>query len=441
MPAGRTAGVLVCIALAGGVAGCRGGSKSPSVNTGLSSLMGPGATPARGAPTPPKTVVPPAPVNAEMAELIRQQAVDTQRILETLDRERPTTAVASGRPAEPAAAEVTTPVSSQPGVQSRNDSGPASASPQDAGAPSATNTGLAALLGDTAGGTGAAGPDDPAALSEPFPTTPPPPVTLAERINDAANALLGLLREQAAQQDGTMQAEAALAALEAVRPGDHAGSPPAADLAPGQAEAVRSLREIAAAVYAASEREWTGPEAGALGDRLSETAERYAATQPLRVREARLCTRVRGFGQYTPFADRGPDRFIAGRSQRAIAYVEVDRFTHREIGSGDEVLSAAHEAEGTSGGGDRWAVELTQEINLYSDAGNLLVLRHAPERILETARTKRRDFYLVREITLPPNLGAGRYNLKVTVRDVSNGSVAEAVIPIELVADSRGLPR
>ncbi len=369
------------------------GNRRATVNTGLDAMLGSGAASgARAAPAPPRRVEPPKVENTELAALIKQQAVDTERILAGLDSrpaatERPPTAPES-RPVPPAS-----PVG--PTIPKAGPAGPASEV-----AP-ATSAGLGSLFGSDAGPAVEPEPAEPVLA---VPASAPPVVSREDRIAEAASNLADLLGE------------------------------PQPDLAPDQRAALDALRDAAGAIGSVARDDPAVLESAGVAERLGEIADRVRATQPLRVRETRLCTRVRGFGQYTPLGADGPPpaaaaRVVAGRTQRAIVYVEVDRFAQREVGEGDETLSSAREQ------GDRWAVELTQEINLYSDAGNLLVLRHPPERVLETSRVKRRDFYLVREITLPPTLGAGRYNLKVTLRDKTSGAVAESVLPIEVVAD------
>jgi hypothetical protein len=138
---------------------------------------------------------------------------------------------------------------------------------------------------------------------------------------------------------------------------------------------------------------------------------------------AELCTRVLGFGSYTTFP---AAHFPAGTEQRAIVYVEVANLPQRELGPTDTSLARQP--------GDRYLVDLTQETNLYNESGSLLALHVPEQRLTETSRNRRRDFFLVSQVTLPPSLSIGLYNLKVTVRDRVTGAQAEASIPIEIVA-------
>jgi hypothetical protein len=47
-----------------------------------------------------------------------------------------------------------------------------------------------------------------------------------------------------------------------------------------------------------------------------------------------------------------------------------------------------------------------------------------------------RDYYLINQVTLPANLSIGKYHLKVVMRDLVSGHVAESIVPIEIVAGS-----
>ncbi|MGE0364528.1 MAG: hypothetical protein AB7Q00_02125 [Phycisphaerales bacterium] len=135
-----------------------------------------------------------------------------------------------------------------------------------------------------------------------------------------------------------------------------------------------------------------------------------------RVPKAELCTKVRSFGVYTPLPS---TTFVAGYPARAIVYTEVAGFTARDL-------------EGSNG---LRRVELSQRLSLYSDADGLEVWKVRERSVTETARTPRTDFYLVQEIALPVNLSVGKYTLKLTVSDKNSGALAQASIPITIVAD------
>ena len=132
-----------------------------------------------------------------------------------------------------------------------------------------------------------------------------------------------------------------------------------------------------------------------------------------------------GFGQFVPLPG---NKFQAGKPVRAIVYTEVTRFGHRPLGE-----STARPAG--SSASDRWAVELSQGLQLYHDADGVLAWSRPMETVIETSRNKRRDFFLVHEITLPPTLTIGAYKLKIVLKDRVNGHEDQAIIPFEVVAD------
>ena len=145
---------------------------------------------------------------------------------------------------------------------------------------------------------------------------------------------------------------------------------------------------------------------------------------------ALLASRVTGFGRYVPLASRpghGTFVFQSARSNRAIVYIEIENFGYR----------AVKEADPDRMPGDQWAVDLSTEIRLLDAFDGMLQMKEAERSVIETGRNKRKDFYLVQEIELPPTLTIGRYNLKVVLRDRSGVDAVrtEAIIPIQIVAD------
>ncbi len=55
--------------------------------------------------------------------------------------------------------------------------------------------------------------------------------------------------------------------------------------------------------------------------------------------------------------------------------------------------------------------------------------------IVETSRNRRRDFHIVDQIDLPPNLSIGVYHLKITVKDKATGAQDSRSIELRIVAD------
>ncbi|MBU6413515.1 MAG: hypothetical protein KGS45_08575 [Planctomycetes bacterium] len=145
---------------------------------------------------------------------------------------------------------------------------------------------------------------------------------------------------------------------------------------------------------------------------------------------AALCTKVTGFGKLEAMPIRkGRNAFVfpAARVNRAIVYVELENFGYRPAKSTDPDFAS----------GDAWAVELSTEIQLLDDPDSILQFKERERTVIETGRNKRRDFYLVQEIELPPTLTVGAYNLKLILRDKSGAEPvrSEIVLPVQIVAD------
>ncbi len=137
----------------------------------------------------------------------------------------------------------------------------------------------------------------------------------------------------------------------------------------------------------------------------------------LKISNVQLCRRVRSFGVYEPFEGTS---FMAGRTHRAIVYVEVDHF---------------RSTSATNAGQNVFQVKLQQEISIINQADGLEVWKSAPANIVDESRQERRDFFVVQMIDIPANLGVGRYQLRVRLTDTQAQTVDEAVLPLTLVAD------
>jgi hypothetical protein len=259
--------------------------------------------------------------------------------------------------------------------------------------------------------------------------------TPEQRRAELTAELASLLRPDAANNPDVMQALSSLIALEAVQPGAATPEIEAAlkPLSPDEAATARVARDIVRALSADSK---LLGDAAALREELTRQLERLTGTtdapaaDTLSLETAALCTRVESFGRYTPYAG---NRFLAGRTNPAIVYVEVDHFTQRAV---SELLSPGLDT--AHAGDEALAVELAMRAELYHDDGSRQ-WRSSEAVIRDTSRTRRRDFFLVQRIDLPSNLSVGKYNLKVTVRDrlaPGGGAEAEIAIPIQIIADA-----
>jgi hypothetical protein len=144
---------------------------------------------------------------------------------------------------------------------------------------------------------------------------------------------------------------------------------------------------------------------------LLEMGDRLRAQGELTIPNSVLCTNVDRFGVYEPME---PATFKAGQNNVAVLYVEVANFS--------SVLN----------GRQQWETRLKHEGVLYSETG-LNVWQDQSDTVVDVSRNRRHDFYVVEKLRLP-NLPVGRYLLKVTVTDLQVSRVAEATVPIQVVA-------
>lgn len=144
---------------------------------------------------------------------------------------------------------------------------------------------------------------------------------------------------------------------------------------------------------------------------LIEMSDRLRSRADLAIPTATLCREVKGYGLYTPIE---PLRFEAGIAHKVIVYSEVENFSSQ---MNDKNM---------------WQTKLQQSLVLYTETG--LPVWETKESLTDECRNRRRDFYTVKIIQLPPNLNMGRYVLKVSVTDEQAQRIAETSIPVAVVA-------
>lgn len=146
---------------------------------------------------------------------------------------------------------------------------------------------------------------------------------------------------------------------------------------------------------------------------MVDLAARLQSQAELNLPTLSLCRRVEGFGRYEPIE---PPRFGAGKDTDVIVYAEVANFTSRITGEKN-----------------LWQTDLTQDIVLYSEAGQP-VWTDQTSQVQDTSRVRRHDFFVVKRVKLPASLPIGRYLFKVTITDRQANRVAEASLPLQIVA-------
>ena len=144
---------------------------------------------------------------------------------------------------------------------------------------------------------------------------------------------------------------------------------------------------------------------------LLEMGDRLRAQGELTLPATRLCTKVERFGVYDPME---PAQFKSGSVNEAILYCEVANFSSQLADN------------------RQWETRLKHESVLYNETG-LNVWNDKADTVTDLSRNRRHDFYVVKRLHLP-SLPVGRYLLKVTVTDQQVNRVAEATVPILVVA-------
>ncbi len=418
MPMGRRA-AWISVWLAGSLAvtmqttGCggRASAKPREVDTSIASLLeGPGAN-SRGE----IVILDPreARTDEQKAAWAKQAALNYEALMkqqpELREREPMAAADVLGQPVSEQpqeAARETTSIADLPVEQPSPANEPTQSVTQDAPA-----AGLDALV-----------PASTETASEPVASTtseatPPAPV-VTDPLVDTAARMASLLRQTDASGKALITDLAAILPVESMRPGVlatlHDAGNPLASLS----------ADDKAVLIAARDRLLADP-----SNASNDLIKSLRPASGLMILRTALCTRVEGFGRFDPYST---STFVQGRTLRAIVYVELDGFATRPARDSDPVMSNVAIDEQVS-------VDLTQSLSLYHDADDLLAWHRPARGVIETSRNKRRDFYLIQQIDLPPTLTVGRYNLKVTVTDRTTQAQAEAIIPIEIVAHESAL--
>lgn len=149
---------------------------------------------------------------------------------------------------------------------------------------------------------------------------------------------------------------------------------------------------------------------------LLDLATRLRTQAELVIPTIALCKKVKTFGVYEPT---GPE-FAAGSEHPVIVYCEVENFASQ---LNDKKM---------------WETRLKQEIVLYTEGG-LPVWQNKTRTVIDLSRNRRRDFFVVDMVKLPANLTIGRYLLKASLVDLNANRIAEATVPLAIVArEARG---
>ena len=200
------------------------------------------------------------------------------------------------------------------------------------------------------------------------------------------------------------------------------GSRPSQALSPAERELFDALEPVLEAIVSGERSD--APER--TGQAVEEAVLALTKVLPVRIRDAALATDIYGYAAYRPFYN---NAFLAGRSNRVLLYTEPSRFM--------STPTADPESSGTASNPGAVEVRLGLELRLFNERGSMLAWRRPEERVAIRSDRPRSEVYLGTVIDLPASLTVGRYQLKVILRDLADGSEDERVIPIEIVADPR----
>ena len=144
---------------------------------------------------------------------------------------------------------------------------------------------------------------------------------------------------------------------------------------------------------------------------LIDAVKKWQSEEDLSLPKLVLATRVDSFGVYTPI----DSKFEQGKRHTVIIYCEVANFAAKK-------------------GDDGWfTTHLSQQETLITEDG-LLVWRPNAEDVEDRSMNQRHDFYLVKKLTIPENLAAGKYTLRMSVTDKNTNKISMVSLPIELVS-------
>ena len=105
--------------------------------------------------------------------------------------------------------------------------------------------------------------------------------------------------------------------------------------------------------------------------------------------------------------------FEQGKKHTVIIYCEVANFSSKKTKD------------------DWYQTSLSQQETLVTEDG-LLIWRPNAEEVEDRSMNQRHDFYLVKKLTIPENLAAGKYTLRMSVTDRNNGKIAMVSLPVEI---------
>lgn len=239
--------------------------------------------------------------------------------------------------------------------------------------------------------------------------------TTVERSRQALlEALSAQLRQDALQTQTPMRELAMLAAISIIDPQRQVDPRSVEQLNTGDRQVLARLQEFFARISESLASR------GGMEQSIEQAASKLAASlhqsPQLKLANAVLCTRVGGFGDYTPF-ERAV--FLAGSPQKVILYLEVENFTSELNQRGE------------------YTTELSQQLAITDERDGSVLWKEQWQNAVDVSRKKRQDYFTVQTLTLPNSLAVGHYQLQVRLRDEQTGQQTQTAIPFEIVDDPK----
>lgn len=157
-------------------------------------------------------------------------------------------------------------------------------------------------------------------------------------------------------------------------------------------------------------------------ERLESAATQLSSGAELRVDNATFCNQVRGFGQFTAV----PTTFYP--KQQILIYCEINNYALQEV-------------PGQGGAPDTVVADICGQYSIL-DENNRVVGQHQYQPVRDSARWRRKDFYMYFPVALP-ELPPGNYRLHLSLED-RIGHKKAAVYPelgFSIVARGAAPPR
>ncbi|MDQ3441688.1 MAG: hypothetical protein M3478_15200 [Planctomycetota bacterium] len=147
---------------------------------------------------------------------------------------------------------------------------------------------------------------------------------------------------------------------------------------------------------------------------LVDMADRIRSQTTLTIPSLVLCRDVKQYGVYQPFEN---TRFPLGEKHPVVVYCEVANFVSQ--------LNSR----------SLWETKLKYEVLLYTDSDKALqVWQQKSTPVVDQSHSRRRDFFIAKLLELPQDLPIGGYLMKVSIIDDTANRIAEATVPLQIVA-------